>query len=191
MLEEVETELDEATKRAWELVRSTEPRLFTVRPHPGSWSAAECLAHLSISTEMFLPVLRKSIDDGKAKGLKSKRKPAMDVVGRVMRWFLEPPIRSRVKTTAPLVPKSVRAKAEAFGEFSSLQSKLIDLLHEAEGLDVRKIKLISPFDKRVKYNIYSAFRIAVAHQRRHLWQAEKAVEEVKKSSSSSSRATPR
>lgn len=191
MLEEVEAEFDEATKRAWELVKSTDPRFFTVRPHPGSWSAAECLAHLSISTEMFLPVLRKSIDEGMAKALKSKRKPAMDVVGRVMRWFLEPPIRSRVQTTAPLVPKSIRAKAEAFGEFSSLQSKLIDLLHEADGLDLRKIRLVSPFDRRVKYNLYSAFRIIVAHQRRHLWQAEKAVADVKESVSASSRAAPR
>ena len=193
MLEEVEAELDEATKRAWQLVKSTDPRFFTVRPHPGSWSAAECLSHLSISSEMFLPVLRKAIDEGKAKGLTSTKKPSMDVLGRVLRWFLEPPIRSRVKTAAPFVPRAVRAKAEAFGEFSSLQSKLIDLLHEAEGLDLKKIRLISPFDKRVKYNMYSAFRIVVAHQRRHLWQAEKAVEAVKagQAASAASRARPR
>lgn len=181
MLEEIETELDDATKRAWQLVKSTDPRFFTVRPNPGSWSAAECLSHLSLSTELFLPVLRQAIDDGKAKGLKSAKKPSMDMIGRVLRWFLEPPIRSRVKTTAPFVPKAVRAKAEAFGEFSSLQSKLIDLLHESEGLDLKKIKIVSPFDKRVRYNLYSAFRIVVAHQRRHLWQAEKAVEDVKAS----------
>jgi DinB superfamily len=189
VLEEVEAEFDDATKRAWQLVKSTDPRFFTVRPNPGSWSAAECLSHLSISTEMFLPVFRKSIDDAKAKGLTSTKKPSMDVLGRVLRWFLEPPIRSRVKTTAPFVPKAVRAKAEAFGEFSSLQSKLIDLLHEAEGLNLSKIKLISPFDKRVKYNLYSAFKIVVAHQRRHLWQAEKAVEDVKSASAKARAAT--
>jgi hypothetical protein len=69
----------------------------------------------------------------------------------------------------------VRAKADAFGEFAALQSKLIDTLHEARDLDLRKIKLTSPFDKRVRYNLYSAFRIITAHQRRHLWQAEQAV----------------
>lgn len=164
--------------RAWNLIKSTDPRFFTVRPNPGSWSAAECLSHLSISTEMFLPVLGGAIADAKTKGMKSDKKPSMDVVGRVLRWFLEPPIRQRVKTAAPFVPKAVRAKAEAFGEFSSLQSKLIDLLHESAGLDLRKMKIISPFDKRVKYNVYSAFRIVAAHQRRHLWQAEKAVEAV-------------
>jgi DinB superfamily len=180
VLESVETELDEATARAWQLVKSTDPRLFTVRPKPVSWSAAECLSHLSISTDMFLPVLQQAIREAREKGLTSDRKPSMDLIGRTLRWFLEPPIRSRVKTAAPLVPRSVRAKAEAFGEFSSLQSKLIDLLHAAEGLDLRKLKIVSPFDKRVKYNLYSAFRIIAAHQRRHLWQAEQAVAELKR-----------
>ena len=179
VLDEVEAELDEATKRAWQLVRTTDPRLFTVRPNPASWSAAECLSHLSISTEMFLPVLREAIDTAKAKGWTSTKKPSMDLLGRVLRWFLEPPIRKRVATAAPFVPKSVRAKAEAFGEFSSLQARLLDLINEASGLDLRRMKVVSPFDKRVKYNVYSAFRILVAHQRRHLWQAEQAVAELR------------
>jgi len=179
VLDEIESELDAATARAWELVKSTDGRLFTVRPHPTSWSAAECLAHLSLSTDLFLPTLRKAIDDARERGFKSDAQPKMDVIGRVLRWFLEPPIRQRLKTTAPFVPRSARAKAEAFGEFSALQSKLSDLLQEAKGLDLRRIKVISPFDKRVKYNLYSAFRILVAHQRRHLWQAEQAVAEVR------------
>ncbi|HYR28694.1 MAG TPA: DinB family protein [Thermoanaerobaculia bacterium] len=183
MLDDVEAELDDATKRAWQLIRSTDPRHFTVRPTPGSWSAAECLSHLSISTEMFLPVLRKAIDDAKARGWKSERKPSMDMLGRLLRWFLEPPIRKRVATAAPFVPKSVRAKAEAFGEFSTLQSKLVDLVQEASGLDLKRMKIVSPFDKRVKYNVYSAFLILVAHQRRHLWQAEQVIAELRRRSS--------
>ncbi|MFP5245336.1 MAG: DinB family protein [Thermoanaerobaculia bacterium] len=178
-IEDVEHELNEATRRAWSLVQSTDGRLFTVRPHPGSWSAAECLSHLSISTEMFLPVLQSALDDARKRGLTSERQPKMDLLGRVLRWFLEPPIRQRVKTAAPFVPKSVRAKAEAFGEFAALQAKLTELLSAARGLDLRKIKIISPFDKRVRYNVFSAFRIIVAHQRRHLWQAEHAVSELR------------
>jgi hypothetical protein len=180
VLDEVETELSEATSRAWQLVRSTDGRVFTVRPTPRDWSAAECIAHLSLSTEQFLPVLQKAIDEAQKKGWTSQKKPAMDVVGRALRWFLEPPIRKRVKTAGRFVPRSARAKAEAFGEFAALQSKLVDAVHAAEGLDVRKIKVTSPFDRRVKYNLYSAFKIVVAHQRRHLWQAEQAVAQVKR-----------
>lgn len=175
-LEAIEKELNEATRRAWTLVQSTDGRLFTVRPKALSWSAAECLAHLSISTEMFLPVLRSAIDEAKKK--KSSGKVKMDVLGRVLAWFLEPPIRKKVKTSAPFVPKSTRAKAEAFGEFASLQEKLVDLLREAREADLR-MKIVSPFDKRVRYNLLSAFHVIAAHERRHLWQAEQAVAELR------------
>ncbi len=175
-LEDVEKELNEATRRAWTLVQSTDGRLFTVRPKASSWSAAECLAHLSISTEMFLPVLRTSIDQARKK--KRKGTATMDIVGRVLAWFLEPPIRKKVRTAAPFVPKSTRAKAEAFGEFVSLQEKLIDLLREARDTDLRA-KIVSPFNKRVRYNLLSAFRIVAAHERRHLWQAEQVIAELR------------
>jgi len=181
-IEEVEQELNEATRRAWSLVHSTDGRLFTVRPNSASWSAAECISHLSISTEMFLPVLKLALEDARKRNLTSTKKPSMDVLGRVLRWFLEPPIRQRVKTTAPFVPRSVRAKAEAFGEFAALQAKLQEVLNAARGFNLSKIKIVSPFDKRVKYNLYSAFRILVAHQRRHLWQAEQAVAALRKAS---------
>lgn len=180
-IEGVEKELNDATQRAWALVQSTDGRLFTVRPNTSSWSAAECLSHLSISTELFLPVLQKAIDDARKRGLTdTKRQPKMDVMGRVLRWFLEPPIRQRVKTRAPFVPRSVRAKAEAFGEFAALQSKLAEQIAAARDLDLGKIKIVSPFDKRVRYNVYSAFRIVIAHQRRHLWQAEQAVASLRR-----------
>ena len=177
-LDEVERELNDATRRAWDLVHTTDGRLFTVRPSISSWSAAECLAHLSVSSEMFLPVLEAALDDAKKRGVLSERAPKMDVLGRVLRWFLEPPIRQRVRTSAPFVPRSVRAKSEAFGEFAALQDKLVGLLNRARGVDLRRVKIVSPFDRRVRYNVFSAFRIVVAHQRRHLWQAEQAVRQL-------------
>lgn len=178
-IERVEAELDDAVARAKTLVDGTDGRFFTVRPHPGSWSASECLSHLSISTEMFLPVLAKAIDDARAKGLVSDAEPKMDLLGRVLRWFLEPPIHQKVKTTAPFVPKAIRARAEALREFTTLQQKLRDLLDSSHGIDLRRIKVVSPFDKRVRYNVYSAFLIVTAHQRRHLWQAEQAIETLR------------
>ena len=168
-------ELNETTERTRRLVASTEPRLFTVRPHFTSWSASECVAHLSISTEEFLPVLREAIDAARKRGLKPEERASMDLLGRLLRWFLEPPVRKKVTTAARFVPKAVRAKAEALNEFLSLQNQLIDVVRAAGDIPLSKVKVVSPFDKRVKYNLYSAFRVIAAHQRRHLWQAEQAV----------------
>ena len=176
-IDEVEQELNDATARAQRLVDSTEPRLFTVRPHPSNWSAAECLAHLSLSSESFLPILRNALGAG---GTGGKTRASMDWIGAILRWFMEPPVRKRLKTSAPFVPRAVRAKADAIAEFTSLQKQLLDLLPSARGLDLRKLKILSPFNTRVRYNVYSAFRIIAAHQRRHLWQAEQAVEDLRR-----------
>jgi hypothetical protein len=176
-LDAVEQELNEAAARAQHLVDTTEPRLFTVRPHPSNWSAAECLAHLSLSSESFLPILRAAIDPA---GDRGTTQASMDWLGAILRWFLEPPVRKRVKTAAPFVPRAVRAKAEAMNEFASLQRQVLELLRSAKGLDLRKLKIVSPFNSRMKYNVYSAFRIIAAHQRRHLWQAEQAVADLRR-----------
>ena len=183
-LDEVEKELNDATRRAWTLVQSTDGRLFTVRPTPERWSAAECIAHLSISSQQFIPVLGDALD--RARKSTKRGEVSMDVLGRVLKWFLEPPIRKKVKTSAPFVPKSTRAKADAFGEFASLQEKLMDLLRDARDADLR-VKIVSPFDKRVRYNLLSAFRIVAAHERRHLWQAEQAGAELRRVQAASSR----
>lgn len=175
-IERIETELDEAVARAKSLVDGTDGRFFTVRPHPGSWSAAECLSHLSISTEMFLPVLTAALEEARTKGWLTESEPKMDLLGRVLRWFLEPPIHQKVKTTAPFVPKAIRARADALREFTTLQQRLREILDASRGLDLRRVKIVSPFDKRVRYNVYSAFLIVTAHQRRHLWQAEQAID---------------
>lgn len=174
-LTELEQELTEAGERAKRLVDATEPRHFTVRPQISSWSASECIAHLSLSTETFLPVLRDAIEEARKRGLTSGKDPSMDLLGRILRWLMEPPVRSRLKTPARFVPKSVRAKAESLNEFLSLQRQLIELLHSAHDISLSGMKIVSPFDKRARYNLYSAFRIIAAHQRRHLWQAEHAV----------------
>jgi hypothetical protein len=174
----LEEELREVMQQIRDFVMKTDARLFTVRPDPMRWSAAECLSHLSITTAGFLPSIRKGIEDAKAKGSGSDREPAMDWLGAALRWFMEPPFRSKVKTSQPFVPKSVRAKADALAEFESTQGQLIELVRQSSGVDISGIKIRSAFDQRVRYNVFSAFRIIAAHERRHLWQARNVIAEI-------------
>ena len=52
---------------------------------------------------------------------------------------------------------------------------MLDALYDVSD----KVKLVSPFNARLKYNALAAFRILAAHQRRHLWQAERALESAR------------
>ena len=46
--------------------------------------------------------------------------------------------------------------------------------HIRKGRDLNRLKIVSPFGARLSYNVYSAFRVLAAHERRHVWQAERA-----------------
>ena len=47
-------------------------------------------------------------------------------------------------------------------------------MRAAQDLPIDRVKMASPFDGRVKYNLYAAMTIVPRHQHRHLLQAERA-----------------
>jgi hypothetical protein len=47
-------------------------------------------------------------------------------------------------------------------------------LRSRSPIPYRRLRIRSPFDSRLRYNLYSCLTIIPAHQRRHLAQAEEA-----------------
>jgi hypothetical protein len=76
-------------------------------------------------------------------------------------------------TTAPFVPSGVGPRDAVVGEFVVLQEELVHRVEQASGLDLNRLRVPSPFNPRFKYNLYSCFAVLMAHERRHLWQAER------------------
>jgi hypothetical protein len=83
--------------------------------------------------------------------------------------------RGRAHEIAVSLPDRGQSKDVSLSEFDGLQEQLIGCLKEAEGLDLAKSRVVSPFDSRIKYNLYSCLRLIPAHQRQHLRQAEQVV----------------
>jgi hypothetical protein len=83
--------------------------------------------------------------------------------------------RSSGWPTAPFVPSEVEPKDKVLGDFDVLQEQVAGCVREADGLDLGRLRIVSPFDARLKYNLYSCLRIIPAHQRQHLAQAEAVV----------------
>jgi hypothetical protein len=74
--------------------------------------------------------------------------------------------------STPFVPTGTDAPSRLIAEFDRLQEQQVACVREADGLPLGRIKIISPFDVRVKYNLYACLTILPRHQHRHLWQAE-------------------
>ena len=150
------------------------------KPAVDQWSAAECVEHLNLTSRAYIPRLRDAV----ARAGEVRHSPTQHYGHDVLGWFLSKmfgPLRHlgkfkvlRVKTTPAFVPKAGRSRTEILSDFVRLQTDLISLTRQADGLPIDDVKIVSPFGGRMKYNAYSALVIVSRHQHRHLEQAEEA-----------------
>lgn len=173
-LDEIKRQLDAASQRAAAVVKNLSFEQMKQRPQPNEWSIAECLVHLNLSSRAEIDVLNFSAAQTPPKPEYVEKQFKMDLLGRFLKWTLEPPPMSlsKIKTTAEFQPVDIEPLGEILPTFLTLQEQLKAQADAANGLPLDRIKIVSPFNRRVKYNLLSFFHILLAHERRHLWQAE-------------------
>lgn len=175
-LRALEAELDDAQARAHRLADSLSEADWLRRSDPARWSIGEQILHLNLTSQAYLPRLREGAASARERGLLSEGPYRRDFMGWLLCKMVEPPVRLKVKTTAPFVPQDLQSRDEALRDFDALQQELRDFLHESRGLALDRVDFVSPFDPRIKYNLYSALRATTAHQRHHLWLGERVAE---------------
>ena len=178
-LRSLEVELDDVQSWAHRLVDGLSEADWLWRADPNRWSIGEQILHLNLTSRAYLPQLRERLAQARERGLRSQGRYRRDFKGWLLCRMAEPPVRIKVKTTAPFVPKDLQPKQEAMREFDTLQDDLRAVVREAEGLALGRVMFVSPFDSRVKYNLYSALRVTAAHQRHHLWLGDRVAENLR------------
>lgn len=173
-LEALQREIVDVTVHARRLVDRLDAATFERRPVEGSWSAAECLVHLNLTTEAFLPLIDDALSNATRDAVDARTHYRKDVVGWLLGWVMEPPVRMKVKTTAPFMPKTWSTRGDLLRDFETRQAELARRIADANGCDIGRVKVSSPFSSRARYNLLATFAIIAAHERRHLWQAERA-----------------
>ncbi|HEX6105777.1 MAG TPA: DinB family protein [Gemmatimonadales bacterium] len=178
-LEAIAREFTAAEQRLLRLAGSLPGHWWVRRPDPSRWSVAECVAHLNLSAEAYLPVIQAGLDRARRIGGPPPRRYRRDPVGWLLWRTMGPPVRFRVRTTAGFLPPAPDSAEGLVEAFSSLQTRQQDALRAADGLPLGRVRIVSPFDPRVRYNLYSCLTILPRHQHRHLWQAERVLEELR------------
>jgi hypothetical protein len=167
------SQYDACSKRAIAVADGLTPERLTRRPAPESWSIAECFVHLTLSHAPFPALLTAAFAEARDAGQTGTGPFKADLRGRLVKWGLEPPPRIKLKAKAPFQPVKIDSPERVLPDFLDLQGRLEDCIRAAAGLRIDRVKIVSPVDSRVKYNVFAALQIIAAHERRHLWQAER------------------
>src|SRR6516162_11093347 len=96
----------------------------------------------------------------------------------LLKWWLEPPSRLKLPTAPAFEPLAVTSAEQVLSAFHELNARMDGQLKRGYGLALETAMITSPFSEAVKYNVYSAFVLIAAHNRRHLWQATQALKAV-------------
>ncbi len=159
---------------ARQLTRGLSPRQFNWSPEAGRWSIAECLVHLNAVAEPYCEAIAKAIETGRERAVVAGGPVQYSWLERWMIRSLEPPPKRRLPAPSifrPTAKHNQHSLADVLDEFVGLKQRFADLLGEANGLNVGKIKVTSPVSKLMRLRLGAAFAFLASHERRHLWQA--------------------
>ena len=142
-------------------------------PRPGRWSIAQNLAHLRITTEVFLPVLDSALEASRELKLYGEGPYTLNLLGRVMVWRMESRPMLKMRAPQPLQPRLLSCPALELEHFLLTQAALRRRIADADGLDLTAMRFRSPVASYFRVNLLEFFSTFNAHSRRHLWQASR------------------
>src|ERR1700690_1054857 len=101
-LETVLNQVENVTRKASNLVAGRSLAQLTTNVESTSWSVAQCLEHLTLTTLAVLPAISEAIS--RAPRLTTNRPLRTGALTRVFLRNLEPPYRLRLRVHSSLVP---------------------------------------------------------------------------------------
>jgi hypothetical protein len=144
------------------------------RPDLYNWSVVDCLDHLCVVGRKILP----RIDDGIARA-------------RDRRWYSHGPFRygrlgnrfvreagsgdyppgRRLKAPKLYQPSHDWPLEEVVRSFTHLQDDIHKRIREANGIDLARVKIVSPAARWLRLSLGQWLELLAGHQERHLLQA--------------------
>lgn len=166
-------EFREAVLRGRTLITAADDTKLYKRPGEGSWSAAECVEHLSLTAEKYTRRIRRMLDSTPTRPATERTKHT--IVGRILLSMMEPPVKRKLPAPKSFVPGSGDPRDVLLARYEAAYEEMIKLVEETDAIDRTRIKVASPASNLIKISLHDAFALLSAHARRHLWQAERAL----------------
>ena len=134
-------------------------------PPDGGWSVGECLAHLNTFGEGYALKLKPALQTQRRKGYGPFQ---LGLAGRLVVRSVAPDTKMRLKAPKAFQPEPQTGVVE---RFLSLQAELLELVRQAEGIDLNRVTISSPVSRLLRLSAFTALNVVTVHELRHLAQA--------------------
>lgn len=138
--------------------------------HDGGWSIAQCLDHLNGYGNFYFPLMHKGMENHTS----ADPDYSSTWLGNQFTKSLHPDTGKQKMNAfkAHRPPRELNAKA-VVAEFIRQQEDLLGMMKLARQRDLNKIKIPTSISNWVRMNLGDTFRFIVAHNERHIRQADR------------------
>ncbi|NWF89920.1 MAG: DinB family protein [Ignavibacteriaceae bacterium] len=146
------------------------------KPDSNSWSAAECFQHLLFTNASYLKSFKELLEQQKDLNEEIKasaRKYKHSFWGKLILYFVNPNNKMKSKTTKAFNPAYSKVEHDVVHKYLAQHDEIVSAISKMRNLDLKKLKIPSPINSKIKYNLGDAVRILVLHDKRHIQQAER------------------
>lgn len=160
-----------------ERLKTFDLKYLETRQNPGSWNILECLEHLNLYGDFYLPqiesVLKKSATQSEAE-FKS------GFLGNYFAKSMLPKDKlNKMKTFKDKNPIHNALDKTVIDKFIQQQLKLIELLNQSKNVSLNKARVTTSISSLIKLKLGDTFQFLINHTLRHLKQIERIEEEMK------------
>lgn len=143
------------------------------KPSAGEWSIAQCLEHLMMLNTPYFRIIEDALSAKHRPTLLARAPLLPAFFGRLVLSSVQPEAKQKVKARPAFAPSSTPIDLGILVRFSTHQEELIRLMKASAARPIGKIIITSAVSPYVTYSLLNAYRILVAHEQRHLQQAER------------------
>lgn len=137
------------------------------------WSILECIEHLNLYGDFYLPEMQKQLLESTPKGNSEIFKAG--VIGNYFAGLMktENGKIKKMKSPKDKNPANSILTVTTLDRFMKQQELLKTILNQAQAVDITKIKTAISLTKFIKLRLGDTLRFYVYHIERHIMQAEK------------------
>ncbi len=146
------------------------------KPGSDSWSVAQCLDHLIMINREYYPIFERVANGELRKALMHRLPFLPSAFGKLMIKALSPNTHQKLKAPVAARPSSSSIDPQIVDRFIAHQRELLAKMRSLEKIDLAETIITSPFASVVVYSLLDAFRLLMAHERRHFGQAQRVIQ---------------
>jgi len=166
-------ELIAVARKAREVFGGLSPAQLNWKPSAQQWSVGQCFDHLIVTNRCFFRDMKRVAAGEYRSSLWGRVSPLSGFFGRFILKALDPEKGRRTKAPRVFEPAQSDVAADVIERFAAHQQELATLMRATAGADLRGLKVTSPVSPVATYSLLDAYRIVVAHERRHFEQARR------------------